>query len=97
MKTIYKYLLAADGPAPCTVAMPAGARILSVGADCYDQLCVWAEVDPSKPLDDFKQFYVLGTGWPLIDGALEGLKFLGSVRCDPYIWHVFLKKEIMDV
>ena len=64
MKTIYKY------PFPVTdeftLALPVGARILTVQAQ-DDTPCLWAEVDPEQTVMDPHDFNLFGTGHPVPD------------------------------
>lgn len=69
--TVWKFVIA-DPETP--VQMPRGARVLHV-AEQRGDVCVWAEVDPSMPLEP-RRFVVAGTGHPL--PAYRG-PFLGTV------------------
>lgn len=96
MKTIWRYsLLLSDHQ---TIRMPKNAVILSVNAQ-YDNLCLWAMVDPKKPTED-RDIEVFGTGHPIHEDMGVERKFIGTVvtyktnHHDPglvssLVWHVF--------
>lgn len=65
--------------------MPQGARILSV-QDQRGRLCIWAQVDDSKP-KVARHFQIVDTGDPRTD--MHRLTFIGSVQQGPFVWHVF--------
>jgi hypothetical protein len=86
-KVIYKYPLKVTDVQE--VQMPAGARVLS--AQMQQQpfgeiLCVWALVETDEP-NEARRFYVVGTGNPAAHVA--PLQFVGTVRDEPFVWHVF--------
>ena len=72
------------------VEMPVGANILSVGLDPSDMVCIWAIVNPELE-SKTRKFYVAGTGWDLQDEVSKDLSanFLGTIRQQPYMWHVW--------
>lgn len=86
MRVIFKYALDAVGENEIT--MPFGARIISVGHDGNDELCVWAIVDDSlEPAP--RGLFVAPTGVSISPDETDG-SFLGSsVSLDGYVWHVF--------
>ena len=57
MKTIWKFPLEMGAN---SITMPRAAKILTVAAQ-YDELQMWALVDPDAPRED-RVFFVLGTG-----------------------------------
>lgn len=61
MKKVFKYPVMSDDS--ITVALPEGARPLHFDLQ-HGQLCLWALVDPSKPLVEYK-FRMAGTGHPI--------------------------------
>lgn len=86
---IYKYELKMTGLNQ--IKMPAGANAFSVGPDPADKLYIWALVDPEETKEDVREFMVAGTGWDLQDELSEHLStnFLGTVRQQLYMWHIW--------
>jgi hypothetical protein len=85
--TIWKYpLIVTDKQ---IVAMPAGAKILSVQTQ-GGVLCLWAMVSPSNPLTD-RIIFIFGTGHQIEDA--ENLAFIGTFQVDGgrFVFHVFEK------
>lgn len=85
MRTIYKYKLGQE--IVNKIDSFSGAKFLSAGWDCDNNLCVWAEVDTSNPTKRFNIF-CFGTGWEIFD-TNGVLNFIGTVKDEPYIWHVY--------
>ena len=85
---IYKYRLEIKDRQ--LIKMKECAVIMHVGLDVEDHLCVWAEVN-SNFRDVQREFFVRGTGQER-DDVTGG--YLGTVRMDPYMWHVYEGKEI---
>lgn len=81
---IYKYDYL-EGCGEFVVEMPEGAIVLSTEPDCRNRLCFWALVDSNAPLVK-RYFYCVGTGLEL--NEFNG-KFIGTVKKEPYIWHLF--------
>jgi hypothetical protein len=76
--------------------LPLNAKILSVGLDPTNCLCLWALVDPSPhaPREN-RAVFIIGTGNPIPEEVEERLdrgdaKFLGTVRDGQFMWHVFI-------
>ncbi|KKK90993.1 hypothetical protein LCGC14_2717450 [marine sediment metagenome] len=69
------------------IALPKGARILSVQAQA-DVLCLWALIDPDATPRDFT-IRIFGTGHPADDAV--GLEFIGTTQMldSALVWHVF--------
>jgi hypothetical protein len=102
VKTIYKYPLrdpaeshhppvVADRGVECSIEMPKGARVLSVGEQEAD-LVLWAIVDPEAPKAK-RDFRVFGTGWKINVTELElgGWSFVGTVQMkDGLVFHVWV-------
>lgn len=91
MKAVYKYEFAVNDDV--RVQMPHGAKVLSVGSQKTNHICVWALVHPENPLVSHF-FRVCGTGHPITpeDGiCAEG--FVGTVFDGPFAWHVFQTKD----
>lgn len=87
-KVIWKYKLSIDPNGFEPIFVPPDYEILSVGLDPNDDLCVWIAVDPElierKPIF----FAVVGTGFAEPHGV-----FLGTVRMQPFMWHVFAREQ----
>lgn len=60
-ETVWKYVLL---PGQSTLAMPVGARILSVQAQ-RDDVCLWALVDRDTTIDEIRYFEAYPTGEPV--------------------------------
>lgn len=87
MNTIWKYkVLPLDGPQ--RYDMPEGAQIISAGLDPQEDMCFWALVDSSAPLEE-RTIWCVGTGWPLDELEMPDARFIGTIRHDPYMWHIF--------
>ena len=86
---IYKYELKTTGLNQ--IKIPAGANVFSVGLDPADRLCIWALVNPEETKKDVRKFMVAGIGWDLQDEISKHLSaiFLGTVRQQPYMWHIW--------
>lgn len=95
MKAIYRYPLQVSDSVP--LALPRGARVLSVAAGRTDDLLgvghpsthidLWALVDPDLPAET-RTFHVVGTGNPAPDSEV---RFIGTVALfgGTFIGHVF--------
>lgn len=85
---IYKYTL--EDPTS-TVQMPEGAKVLSAHAQ-NESVCVWALVDPSKPMT-LRTFKIIGTGWDIED--VTHLEFIGTVLLSGgrLVFHVFEERS----
>ena len=84
---IYKYAIElADGVTGHM--MPTKAKILSVGLDGNDEVCVWMLVDETLATKETRFFRIYGTGW---DIHKEKIEFIGTVpmKKNYLIWHVF--------
>ncbi len=93
MITIHKYEIIIRNE--LTIAMPAGARILSVQVQ-HDMPQVWAMVDSTAP-HRRRQFSIRGTGHPA-DGVTPAL-FIGTVQmaAGSLVFHVFDRGEEVDI
>jgi hypothetical protein len=87
MTTIYKYKLAVVDAQ--TLELPEPKGLLSVAMQNGD-LCLWAEVDPSKPKSNFT-ILIFGTGHPISEEIEK--RYIGTVHSMQrgLVWHVFLK------
>ena len=81
---VYKYALDLMGDQP--VAMPRGARVLHVDVQ-GDQVCLWALVDPTAPVES-RHFSVVPTGARLLRSDAT---YIGTVLLDggALVLHVF--------
>lgn len=87
MRTIWKY----DVPITdkLEIRMPIGWRFVAVGLDPRNRPCMWVEVD-TEATSIKHQFSVVGTGHPIHEDA----RVLGSIRQDPFMWHVCLLEDV---
>ena len=83
MKTIYKYPITETDLQG--VKMPQYAKIVHVGKDPRGDLCLWAEVDTAYEMETVP-IYIIGTGNPM---PPEPVNFIGTVKVDIYMWHVY--------
>ena len=83
MKTIWKYTLKEQN---VTLELPIGATILHVASQ-RDQICFWAMVEDSNPLQK-RTFCFYGTGWKIYS---DPGKYLGSALLynGGEVYHVF--------
>ena len=71
-------------------------RILSVGLDPSEELCIWAIVDTNNSNVTWTRVLIIGTGISfdpdiLTDTELGPVnRFLGSVTQGSFVWHVFV-------
>lgn len=86
MITIWKYPLRVKDTQ--LVAMPKGARILSVGVQT-DTICLWAMVDDREGETVYRRILIVGTGNPVFEA--EDGKFIGTVQLygGRLVFHVF--------
>ena len=86
MTTVYKYPLALrDGKQ--TIAMPSGARVLTV-ADQRGEPTLWAQVDTDSQVCS-RAFVVVGTGHPISTRYGDSLIYVGTAFCGGFVWHVY--------
>lgn len=101
MKRVFKYAIEqfygikSDGTA--CLSMPEDAVIIHVGCQEEINICLWAEVDDTKPRVE-RVFHIVGTGHPIpIPGFDEYRNRIGTVlMCDGnLVWHIYemLKKS----
>lgn len=70
-----------------TVAMPPGARVLSVQMQGADPQ-MWALVDEQAPRRELRSFATYGTGNPIpVDADLS--RFVSMYQMGPLVFHVF--------
>lgn len=84
MKTVHKYTL--EPGDYVDILLPAGAETLHVGEQA-GKLCLWALVDPGKPLKK-RTFRVAGTGHVIRE---NGLTYIGTaiIARGALVFHVF--------
>lgn len=79
---IFKYTLSISDE-PQTFEIPE-AGMLCMVANQDGQLCLWVQVDPSRPTEK-QTFVVHGTGHEIQDRE----DYVGSAIVPPFVWHVF--------
>jgi hypothetical protein len=86
MQTVHKHLLIWDA-AVTRLTLPAFAGLIHVDRDTRDRdkIALWFGVNDAIPADVVRTFHIVGTGHPIP----KETKHVGSVRMEPYIWHVF--------
>ena len=84
MKTVFKFEFPVNDEV--LIQMPADAKIVHVGRQQPNHICLWAIVDTDKTAVN-RQFSIRGTGQPL--GRASDCEHLGSVFDGPFVWHVF--------
>ena len=82
MLTIHKFELEITDVQ--TIGMRADAKILHVDNQ-NGTLCIWALLSTSDVITE-RRFYIFGTGHQV---PRIGLKHIGSVLMDEFVWHVF--------
>lgn len=90
MRSILRFSLAIEGE--CTITMPKGAKVLSVGQNPTGEVSIWAMCS-SKYVSEARTFLLVGTGNPLHWEEGDNVVFVGTVveRNRPLVWHVFEK------
>ena len=68
---------------------------LSVGYDPSGNICVWAIVDPEADIDEKVEYDILqiGTGWDFSQNELDNMEFIGTVKEELYMWHIFVNQS----
>lgn len=84
MQTIYKYKVGGMGPNYVTV--PKGAQFVCVMGEDTGPV-FYAIVDDDGIYFVTWEFYIAGTGQPCF--VPPGYKYTGSVRCGPWVWHIW--------
>ena len=85
-KTIWKYVLM---PEKLTISIPEKATILTA-RELGDEICVWAEVIPGRPLET-RTFEIFGTGYDIpVDMGVDR-KYIGTALLygGTLIFHVY--------
>lgn len=86
MQSIYKYKIVLDENQ--VIRVPQNAKVLSVGLDPSNTLCLWCQVSRTEMVTKDLFVSVVGTGFDVRDDAGT---FIGTVRQGVYMWHVFVK------
>lgn len=86
MKTIHKYVLDPAVVQAQEVAMPNGAKLLSVQSQ-QGLLTLWALVDTSRPTV-MRKMMVFGTG-QAIDLPPGPMDYVGTAQLGSLVWHLF--------
>lgn len=90
MNRIFKYPLHIEDAQ--LVNMPAGAKMLSVGADSNDTPCLWALIDDHVDTPRVSRLVIIrGTGHSC--DQINPDWFVGTVIVKPLVWHIFVKPE----
>ena len=94
MLKIFKYEIAPSYE-PIQIKTYAGAHVLSCGLAPDGFPYVWVMVDDSAP-EGTLNVACVGTGWPLepIFDKYNLRRFIGTIKDDPYMWHVFALEKI---
>lgn len=88
MKKIYKYELSLQEDQ--ILALPEGAKVLSVNYDCGGFLCLWALVNPIATTFEDVKIKILGTGWELHN--IDSEVYFTTVIDANFVWHIFIRK-----
>ena len=89
MKTIFKYPLKIEDVQ--SIEISSEFKFLHLGYDPQGNICIWMEVD-SEALKTSIKIYIFGTGKPLLDD-MENINFLGTIKQDPFMWHVYASED----
>ena len=85
MRTIWKYKL--DMAVVTEVEMPEGANVLQF-QNQGGAMTFWAAVD-TEAATEKRTFRVVGTGQPIPDVTGFEMRYMGTVQCGIYVWHIF--------
>ena len=91
MRSIWKFRLT-GGNTPIKEKV---IKWLSAGSDSSGNICVWAIVDPEAGIDEKVEYDILqiGTGWNFSQDELDNMEFIGTVKEEPYMWHIFVNQS----
>lgn len=74
-----------------TIDFRGPGELLHFGLDPHGVPSIWFTTDPKQPTKIERKFRIIDTGHPFNP---EGLKYVGTVTADPYVWHLFeIKNE----
>lgn len=87
MREIWKYALDPKQP---MAKMPTGAQVLCAAAQ-GDNVCIWAEVNPSIVEKEARWFDVYGTGHTIEDEGVNPRRYIGTafLHGGALVFHVF--------
>jgi hypothetical protein len=81
-RTVWKYdLPLAD---EFTITIPTAHKVVHIGPDANDVICMWVEVDAEVDVHNFT-FHVEGTGHQLRPWCVHQ----GTWVAAPYVWHLY--------
>ena len=68
---------------------------LSAGSDPSGNICVWAIVNPEAGIDERVEYNILqiGTGWDFDQNELDNMEFIGTVKEESYMGHIFVNQS----
>ena len=93
---IYKYYikdLEFSSELKCEVVkLPAGSKVLSVGRDCWGDMCLWARVEPGNELVEVP-VYIAYTGVDIPEHILTNCAFVGTIVEEFYVYHIFVERN----
>lgn len=87
-QTIHKHLLDWSQNYDTRVYVQPYARLIHVDRDTRepDKIALWFIVNDQLPAEDERLFYIIGTGWEIPNASM--MQHVGSVRMEPFMWHV---------
>lgn len=93
MKTVHKFPVPFDpkspkAQGPVTIRLPKGAQVLTMQADSFDNLRVWALVDPTAETVD-RKFLLLATGEPNEDDGYFEYVATAQLQSGGLVFHLF--------
>ena len=91
MRSIWKFRLTGGR----TTIREKVIKWLSAGYEPSGDICVWAIVDPEAETDERIEYDILqiGTGWDFSQDELDSMEFIGTVKEEPYTWHIFVNQQ----
>ena len=89
MNKIFKYYIS---PGQIFIDAYEDTKIISTGVDPQGDLCIWVIVNPENPPKKI-EILCIGTGWdlPEFTDKTYYLQFIGTVKHNIYMWHIFEK------
>ena len=94
MKTIYKYCLEVTDKQIINVKK--NSQFLTVGMSPEKELAIWFLVD-SDEIDVEITIYIVGDGNPMFPSTLAEAYYLGTVKQDCFMWHIFTQPSANSV
>ena len=92
-KQIWKFPIG-QGLVGTVVRIPWGYRIVYVDIQ-RSTVCVWAEVNPEHSAVEV-EFEIIGTGHEINRDVNIDKVYIGSVKDDPFMWHVYQVNRLTD-